>query len=96
MAEKTEQVVLKNDVQSVIDELNDLQAGGSQSLYLLEIAKVVVLNRIIQRLDDLNANIDNYVAERIESDKVVTALLKKLTEDDPIDQEPEQPDAYSG
>jgi len=96
MAEKTEQVVLKNDVQSVIDELNDLQAGGSQSLYLLEIAKVVVLNRIIQRLDDLNANIDNYVAERIESDKVVTALLKKLTEDDPIDQEPELPDAYSG
>ncbi|KPK75269.1 MAG: hypothetical protein AMJ79_11825 [Phycisphaerae bacterium SM23_30] len=99
---KTYQVTLKEEIQQIVDDLKDLENQGINRIELLEIAKLGALHELINRLYaldqtfiEISANIDNYVAERIESDKVVLSLLRdiqKQTSEPEVDQEPEEPD----
>lgn len=93
MAEKTEQVTMKDEIQQTIDELARLEVPVYMNKeYLLLIANLAAFKQIAAVLGDLSANIDRFIAERIESDKVIIGLLKQM-QDDPIeDQEPDDPD----
>jgi len=64
-----EQVELKAEIKQIITDLDDLNGMGFSRMELIEVAKLGVLHEI-------NERIDTYCADRIETDKVVLAILK--------------------
>ena len=90
---KIDTVTLRREILETLADLKDLEPDyGIPRSELIEIAKLASLHEIIERifgvdqtiaeiektLSMLGENIDSYIAERIDSDKVVLGILREI------------------
>ena len=90
--EKTYKVALKEEIQKTLEDLRELETDDIGRAEVIEVAKLgalCVLNDRLSNLDqtlveaavnfeDAAVNIDNYIAERIETDKVLIGILQDI------------------
>ena len=90
--EKTYKVALKEEIQKTLEDLRELETDDIGRAEVIEVAKLGALCLLNDRLSNLDqtlveaavnfedaaVNIDNYVAERIESDKVILGVLSDI------------------
>ena len=90
--EKTYKVALKEEIQKTLEDLRELETDDIGRAEVIEVAKLGALCLLNDRLSNLDqtlveaavnfedaaVNIDNYIAERIETDKVLIGILQDI------------------